>query len=360
MTQQITDVPVVRIDNPGELLASIPQLLGFRPEESVVLLGGAARRARGIGPVLRCDLPPPRKVRELAGLMVARIKQAGSPSAIIVVIGGGDPEGAKGALPHAPLVRAIRRELKRRRIEHRDALWTNEIRADAPWRCYDHQSCRGTLPDPTGTVLAATAASIGLVTMASRDELARQFEPDDEDAMRRRSGLIDAHLRELDGDAEGWTTERGVTAVRTALCAARAGNLTLSDARVAELALALCDVRVRDACLATATPPTSPRAQAAFELWRALTCALPIPERAEAACLAGYAAYVRGDGPTAGMALDTALDANPAHLLSALLKRALEHGMDPRGLQRLGQSSGIALWPPDDGRGPATEGSGSG
>lgn len=327
----------------------MPQLLGFRPERSVVLIGYSARGGSAIGPVLRCDLPPRQARREVAELMVTRLRQTGSPAAMIVVIGeSGASEGAgELTIPHTSLARMIGRELKRHRIELRESLWTRAIRTGAPWRCYLHRGCRGRLPDPSSTVVAATAAGLGLVTAGSRDELARQFEPDDADVLRVRSELIDANLREVEGKDEPFSTERGVLAMRAALEGSLRGRLSMSDAELADLALALCDVRIRDACLATARPPTSARALAASNLWLALTRALPAPERAEAACLAGYAAYQRGEGPLAGIALETALEANPAHLLSALLRRALEHGMDPRLLRDLGRAEEIRLWATD-------------
>lgn len=352
VTRQTAGVPVIRIADPGELLASMPQMLGFRPEDSVILIGYPDRRRSRVGPVARCDLPADQHVREVADLMVTRIEQSGAAAATIVVVGGELPRrrksggGKSGAatLPHAALVRAIRAGLKRRGLERRDSLWTPEIRAKAPWRCYAHDSCGGVLADPASTVAAATAAGVGLVTLGSREELERQFDLDDEDALRRRSELVDQKLRELDGADEEQVTERAARAVRRALEAALAGELSFSDEQFAELAIALCDVRIRDACLATASPPTSARALAAANLWLVLARALPAPERAEAACLAGYAAYQRGEGPSAGMAFDVALAASPAHLLSGLLKRALECGVDPRSLEKLEQADELSLW----------------
>ncbi|MGH3433043.1 MAG: DUF4192 family protein, partial [Thermocrispum sp.] len=101
--------------------------------------------------------------------------------------------------------------------------------------------------------------------------------------------------------------------------------------------------KVRDSCLATAATPDSPLSKAASRLWQALARALPVPERAEAACLAGFAAYQGGDGAMARIALDVALDANPSHVLSGLLDRALSHGFHPRELRALAQHDEIGL-----------------
>ena len=118
----------------------------------------------------------------------------------------------------------------------------------------------------------------------------------------------------------------------------------------AELALALDNVTVRDSVLALAVGPF---AEDAEQLWILLARNLPDPERANPAALLGYSAYLRGDGPFAGIALDAALDAEPGHVLATLLDGALHSGMRPaevRGLADVGyeraSAVGVVLPPP--------------
>ncbi|WP_051183209.1 DUF4192 family protein [Nocardia vinacea] len=73
----------------------------------------------------------------------------------------------------------------------------------------------------------------------------------------------------------------------------------------------------------------------AENLWVALTQALSGSDRADAATLLGYGAYIRGDGPLAGVALQAALDADPAHSMAILLETSLRTGMRPDTLRRL-------------------------
>src|SRR5207237_43492 len=47
----------VSLGEPGHLLAALPYLVGFRPENSVVLLGHRAPEGTRVGLVLRADLP---------------------------------------------------------------------------------------------------------------------------------------------------------------------------------------------------------------------------------------------------------------------------------------------------------------
>lgn len=346
----------IRLSAPGDLLASLPQMMGFRPVNSVVLLADTGPGGKEIGRRLRCDLPPEEHTAATAEQLVESITKDSPGSVVMAIVGTGEPVG-KGSLPHRALVTAVRRELAARGVDQPAAYWVPEIREGAQWACYDHDHCGGELPDPRSTLAAAAAVRLGMVTFGSREELARLILADNELLLRARAQLIDAKVRDLGfGTAAAWSEHRGFAAVRDALRAADSGLLALSDDQIAEVGLALADVRVRDACLATALPPDSDLALAAARLWQALSRALPPPERTEALCLAGYAAYIAGNGTLAGMALEAALDTDSSHTLSGLLMRALENGLAPDMLHELGRTYEPALWPHAENRdGPARE-----
>ena len=101
------------------------------------------------------------------------------------------------------------------------------------------------------------------------------------------------------------------------------------------VAIYLHDRLVREAMFALAT---GPRASAAQQLWQILTRALEGIERAEPAILLGFSAYLCGDGPLAGIALDLALDAHPGHPTATLLDDSLRSGKRPSQLQDLVQT----------------------
>src|SRR5699024_5856395 len=71
--------------------------------------------------------------------------------------------------------------------------------------------------------------------------------------------------------------EDSCATVGRALVRLRAGSLQLSDPEIVRIAVALSDVRVRDACLALALPPGSSAALTAENLWIALARATPCP-----------------------------------------------------------------------------------
>jgi hypothetical protein len=79
-------------------------------------------------------------------------------------------------------------------------------------------------------------------------------------------------------------------------------------------------------------------AGAAESLWAELARALPPPWRAEALVLLAFSAYVRGDGPLTGVALDAALCCDPEHRMAGMLDTALQSGMRPEQIRELALS----------------------
>lgn len=355
--------PTVKLDrDPGQLLAAVPHLMGFRPAESVVLIGHRPTEPAVLGWVLRGDLPPAEFETEQAAEMAARLSMSDAFGATIVVISGAAnaaeapevpevPEAGESP-PHRSLVTALIESCAASELRVLHALWVAEIGTGATWQCYQDRECTGTLPDPASTTIAATMATTGRVTFDSREDLADLLTPDSPDVLARRGHALNAAIDRFDGcgcaDSAEDEFESRCAVVAAALHRAKGGTLRPSDAEIVRLAMALTDTRVRDACLALALPPGSAPAIEAEALWIALVRATPEPERAEPAVLLGYSAYLRGDGALAGMALDVARKAAPDHVLAGLLHRALEHGVLPGQLERLGRADDVVdLWRAD-------------
>ena len=348
----------VRISNPGELIAAVPHLLSFRPSPSVILLNHSGGKVRTIVPVIRADLPDEDceldAVRELVRTL---LRHPGAGVTVVIVGCRPGHRAPPGELPHQRLALRLTAlfEDAGRPVDH--ALWVPEIRGGAPWRCYHEECPPGVLPDDRETVMAATMASRGWVTYNSREEVARQLDPDDPGAIERRQRLLDAAVDELsarpvvDGIAAamghfgGEESAGHLAVVRAALARAVAGDFDLGDEEVVSLAMALSDVKVRDRCLATAEPPGEPPANAAERLWLELVRCTPPPERAEPAVLLGYSAYRRGDGVLAALAFDNALTAQPGHRLAELLQLCLNRQLPPDALRRLSQAQEGGLMP---------------
>jgi hypothetical protein len=325
----------VRLNDPGDLVAAVPHLLGFHPADSLVVV--AVRAADGmlarLGLCLRADLPAEEHQRDLAQLLISPLAQSQASGAVLVLVGGGGADPPE-LLPHRALVWAVGEALAAAGITLLHAVWTAETGGGAQWWCYDEPECCGDVPDPGCSALAAATTAAGVVTFASRAELAALLASDDDGALRRRSEQLSsaAAAAESDCGLDGVAAQRDFLVVREAVREIQAGRLVLDDNLVVRLAIALSDHRVRDACLATAI---GEQAAAAEQLWLALTKATPAPERAEPATLLAFAAYLRGDGALAGMALEHAEQAHPGHRLAGLLRRALDAGLSPPRLSVL-------------------------
>ncbi|MCU1680711.1 MAG: hypothetical protein JWQ81_1450 [Amycolatopsis sp.] len=322
----------INLRDPGQLLAAIPYVVGFRPADSVLLIGHRPPRGTLIGLVVRGDLPPSDLRAPQAENLVTTLVTSGAMAATIVVVGGGPKQA------HEEFVTIVAELLRDVGVPPMHAMWVSEISSGAPWECYFEQDCGGVLPAVDSTVAAATMASKGAVTFDSREAMEKLLEPVGEAALRRRARLLKA-APGPDSSADSVRRHRRV--VQQALVKLAASGAHLTDDEVVGLGQALAVTRVRDACLAAAVPPGTGVARQAERLWLTLVRELPAPERAEAAALLGYTAYARGDGAFAGMALANALRADPKHVLAQLLQAALGSGIEPSRLADLGRNEGV-------------------
>ncbi|MCX6467193.1 MAG: DUF4192 family protein, partial [Pseudonocardiales bacterium] len=149
---------VLRVADVADLVASVPALIGFRPRESLVLVGLGGPSGRRIRLTLRVDLPPPdpATVRAVAE-QVATGLLAGEPRGAVLLV------YAAGAAPvRRDLVAAVDAALGARGVEVHTAVWAERAAAGAAWGCYDG-CCAGVLADPSATAAAATTAAAGQV-----------------------------------------------------------------------------------------------------------------------------------------------------------------------------------------------------
>ncbi|SES48580.1 DUF4192 domain-containing protein [Actinokineospora terrae] len=317
-----------------QIIAALPYLIGFAPTESLVAL--TIRDSGEVGPVIRVDLPGPRGRVPMAGHLAEIITGHQVAVALLVVVGGG-----REPLPHAPFVVAVTEALADVGVRVEHAFWTRAVEAGSQWLSYTSPELSGTVADPDSSAVAAQFTVQGVVVYASREDMADTLAADPEDDLDRRASLIDAIAT-----ADGSTTAEKVALVHSVVeqFAIRSPAVRphptdraptdpdLDDSTLAQLAVALSDPQVREACLSIAL---GSRDRAAARLWTRLTRALPAPERAEPAVHLAVSTYLRGDGVYARVALALALAANPRHSLAALLDSAAHHGIPPDDLRTL-------------------------
>lgn len=323
----------IRLSDPAALIAAVPHLLGFHPRNSVVLM---ALHDTTLGLTLRADLVAIEHAALLAEQLLLPMARQRPTGVVLVVIGG--ELTAADEPPHGVLVDTVSRVFGSAGLPVMHAAWVAETAAGASWRCYEDPLCAGTIADPAATALAAATVAAGAVTFRSREQLAAVLAADDAGTLQRRSQLLDAADAEHPMSAE--LRAQRLARLDALRRAAIAGQVELDDGTLAEVVSALCDHRVRDACLPWCT---GTEADGAERLWLALVRGTPAPHRAEPAALLALTAYLRGDGAMAGLALDTAQQASPDHSLSALLRAALDGGLPPEVLRTVAADATAVL-----------------
>ncbi|SOD99268.1 DUF4192 domain-containing protein [Blastococcus haudaquaticus] len=343
----------VRLSDLGELAAALPHLLGFRPAESVVLVGLVGPGARRLGMTARADIPPVEAGRAMARLLAAKVV-TGRPAGVVAVVvseagdaevGDAEDGDAEQGLPHRGLMGHLCAALAEHAVPVRDVLLVRGGRwwsYDCPERCCA-PGVGTALPDGV-TELEVAAVAAGVVVEPDRATLAARVAPPeglDRSAMAAVCAQVALECAEriLDG---GWDTVTGESwaAVLEALARCRPGAVVrLTDREVARVVWGLRDRSVRDLALQLALGEDAPAAE---QLWTECTRRAPVPLDAAAATLLAVSAWVRGDGATAGIALDRALAGEPGYALARLLSEALDACLSPDELRRLIRSAAAA------------------
>lgn len=324
--------PRVRLSGPAQLVASIPYLVGFHPEESIVAIGMTGKRHQ-IGLTMRVDLPDAESVPALADLIATHLAHAGSDLVVLVVC----TEEDSADLPRQDLVDATGAALADRGVEVQDALC---VRGGRWWSylCAEPRCCppEGTPVDrDAASEIAAANAWTGEVVHDSRRDLEATLAPI---GLFARAGLTQAFDRVGDRLA-GEIADRGLAEVSTrtvrllheAVQARAEASPELTDDEVARLALGLLDVTVRDQSFGWAGTDLEHAAEA---LWVELIRKAEPPYDAPPATLLAAHAYLRGNGAYARVAVERALASDPGYSLALLLAEGLDRAVPPSLLRQ--------------------------
>ncbi|OHU18721.1 hypothetical protein BKG76_19415 [Mycobacteroides franklinii] len=331
--------PDFRLNRPAALIAALPAMLGFIPEDSLVVVTLADGLVEAI---LRRDLHDLDDPEHAAFEALAEVLGPGPADAVIaVVISAVLPD-----LEAGDIIRRLAKHLNCQGISLTAGHVVDRVGSDGWWRCYDGCGAGGPVDDPQCSPLTAAAVLAGRTVHRRREDLVALIAPTD----TRRTAVLAAALRRPlpvrrdDAAAD----RRAVNRIMRAACQV-AEFRPLSNREMLAIARSLTVLRVRDTVCALAAGVLAADVE---RLWLALSRLLPAPWRAEPLVLLGFSAYTRGDGPLAGVALDAALTAQPEHRLGQLLLSALHSGMRPAEIGtladtgfRLAHELGISLPP---------------
>ncbi|MFJ9782527.1 DUF4192 domain-containing protein [Amycolatopsis sp. NPDC101161] len=320
------------------LVASLPALLGFIPDDSLVLITALANDDGSVttGPLARIDLT---RLTGHVGYCVRHFNRQCSDLPVscvtgIVVRTDDEDTTGDGVLPLRADVDTVITALVDHGFTDVDLVHVPAIAEGARWRSYRDTDRTGVLPDPAATAAAAAAVAAGYTIAARRDDLAARFTPLREPVRARLQPLID-HAVESAAIDESWHLAAHVRLDRAdaAIRAAGHGELPTDEADVIDLAATFAVSAFRDALLAL--PDNTARLAAenlVLHLWRHSCDPIAGPL---ATVIAVYA-YLRGDGTVARIALE---HADPEQPLAGLLSTMLTHAVPPSKIHSVIQNA---------------------
>ncbi|MFE9067523.1 DUF4192 domain-containing protein [Streptomyces violaceusniger] len=352
----------VTLRSPAELADALPYVLGFQPDDSIVMIALHGSRGR-FGGRLRLGIPRipeewPEVCDQLAECLISGSeRRGGRPDGVVLFLCQEPAEGESGeeAMERLrPLAQRLRTACGGLEVPVFEALCISGGRFWS-YVCPDRRCCppEGVpLALPGTSVMAAAATFAGVQVRGSLREMEARLAPlgaPRADGQERALDAAGAELvpRILDG-AESTTvcaqtlglvgrmldTFQSAPSAADACAADLHDDRLLDDREAAAVIIGLQDRRTRDRAAGWMEEVD---ADAALRLWRALArrCVGSYGEHAAAPLtLAGWVAWSAGDELTARVALGRALRVDPDYLFARLLHQACNEGVHPKLLRQ--------------------------
>ncbi|MDJ1130875.1 DUF4192 domain-containing protein [Streptomyces iconiensis] len=354
----------VSLRGPAELADSLPYLLGFYPDDSIVVVALHGERGR-FGARIRMGIPDTDEgwqalAPQLAECLDATAQARGPrPDGAIVFLcqepAEGESAGKEVMERFRPLIQRLRVACGELEMPVYEALCLSDG-CYFSYCCPDPNCCHPDgmpLAAPGTSAMAAAATYAGVRVHGSLREMEKRFTalgPPFADQQERILDAVGAALVQRMLTAEGRRQlcddtmalagnllgrfHRSISAAATQTAADAHDDGLLGHDEAAAMILGLQDRRTRDrAAEWMEGVDVSP----ALRLWRALArrCVGRYDGHAAALlALAGWVAWSGGDVATARVALGKALRADPDYLFAQLLHQACNEGLDPELLRR--------------------------
>ncbi|MBL1114835.1 DUF4192 domain-containing protein [Streptomyces sp. 110] len=352
----------VTLRSPAELADALPYVLGFQPDDSIVMIALHGARGR-FGGRLRLGIPRvpeewPEVCDQLAECLISGSERRGvRPDGVVLFLCQEPAEGesAQEAMERLrPLSQRLRIACGGLEVPVFEALCISGGRFWS-YVCPDRRCCppEGVpLALPGTSVMAAAATFAGVQVRGSLREMEARLAPlgvPRADGQERALDAAGADLVPRILDGAGSATVRAQTLalmgrmldtfqaappVADACAADLRDDGLLDDQEAAAMIIGLQDRRTRDR---VAGWMEEADADAALRLWRALArrCVGSYGEYAAAPLtLAGWVAWSAGDELMARVALGRALRVDPDYLFARLLHQACNEGVHPKLLRQ--------------------------
>jgi hypothetical protein len=320
----MTEPKTLTVRNPEDILALVPYVLGFLPEDSLVLLtaGDAGEPFHA-----RTDLPDdPADLDLVVDPLVEAALRNGARQAMLVLY----TYDACLALETSTRLRDGLLEI--------GVATAVTLRAEADrYFVLDEPDRPATPYDVAAHPLSVQAVYDGRVTYRTRQELSDSLVTRDPAAVdvlnelceRAADRLANAARHPLGPPAPGRLRSMLVAEgqwARERLRRAITDSTTLDDTDASRLLAALVSAEIRDVLWAEIRRPG---ARKHVEFWTDLVRRSPVEFAAAPSALLAFSAWMAGEGALAWCALDRCREADPGYSMGALIAAALQAAMPP-------------------------------
>ena len=308
----------MKIGSAEEMVSAAPNLIGFTPEESVVIV--ALDADRSVIVTMRVDIG---EVLEL------------------------------GPIPFASYLRKV---LPPRTVSIVPIIYTEMDKADikktSNWMQYDDEcaeyfalmpilvvnggtwtflecdeDCCGNMPVIKFSSIDAEFVGMGVAKASTRDDLLKDFHVGDDPIYTwddSKNESLDYNMGDQSIDAQIYFAKRSAAVIH--------GEVIPSDKALLELSFAVRSIKSRDFIIqAIADVPVA----SSWFVYDMLARAYRIAPHEAIATVAGLAAFMSGDGARANIASDVAKKINPEYSLNILLHAVLTVGMPPEEYRKM-------------------------
>jgi len=313
------------LTSPHDLLAAIPFLIGYHPQDSLVLV---ALKDEAVGMAMRVDIPVGVSA-DCYDLLASHFLRDGADGAFIVAyVGAGavDPENVL-INTSAALVRAG--------IDIKESLIVRDNRFRS-MLCSDPTCCPpegSVVPDLDSSRIAAEHVIAGHpMPFESVDGLVQSIAAVPSSFESAWQDEVHAFWVSSDSEEIQELQRDGATAVIDLAGEYREGRGAEDRELAARVIGRLSDIQVRDFVLGSHTDES---ADYYWVMWRDLLRIAPRGFVAPVACLFAAMAYERGEGALAHKGLDRALGDDDQYSLAHLLRRVFTAGWPPQSFSAM-------------------------
>lgn len=313
------------VKTPADLLSAVPFLVGYHPENSLVLI---SVKDDALAMAMRVDMPEGALIAGASELLASHLKRDEAESGLVVAYVNAENTNAESVLFEvADAVRALD-------IEVREVLL---VRANR-WRsliCSDLSCCPidgNEMPDfGSARITAEQVAQGKVLPFNDSAELVASLESNELSTETEFVELVKSlHDKLVPPFGSGARQREGANALCEWKAQLEAGQTIPKELKALVIA-SLQDIQVRDYALGLFDDDAEMAKSGYCDLMKSA----PVDFVAPLASLASAYAYENGEGALAHRLLDRAIEENPEYSLARLLRRVFSSGWPVEGFKQL-------------------------